>query len=187
MGIVGRAACPRRSGSSTDRGDSVQPWNDTPELLGRRPLLGCNSKIFMQLNVGNGYGRSAVPGFVIHKCWAQRYIAGNSPNITGNSYVSPRNGHNRSLHWRIISFRCYDLLRGYSSMTMTEEAFGLLSCCQQGKHPAGSAGSVTPALRWVRPGSTSSPKAPAPGGTGISAGRSGHRRGRPAPPLCSST
>ena len=65
----------------------------------------------MQLNVGNGYGRSAVPGFVIHKCWAQWYAATNSPNITGKSQVSPRNGHNRPLHWRIISFRCYDLLQ----------------------------------------------------------------------------
>ena len=46
----------------------------------------------MQLNVGNGYGRSAVPGFVIHKCWAQWYAATNSPNITEKSQVSPRNG-----------------------------------------------------------------------------------------------
>ena len=71
-------------------------------------VVACNIKNFMQLNVGNGYGRSAVPSFVIHKCWAQRYIATNSPNIAGDSYVSPRNGHNRSLHWRITSFRCYN-------------------------------------------------------------------------------
>ena len=93
-----------------------------PELTGHQPrvfstfsdsspALACSIKIFMQLNVGNGYGRSAVPGFVVLKCWAQRYAAANSPYITGNSYVSPRNGHNRSLHWRIISFRCYGLLR----------------------------------------------------------------------------
>ena len=69
------------------------------------PLLACNIKTFMQLNVGNGYGRSAVPGFLIHKCWAQRYTAANSPSITGNAYVSLRNGHNRSLHWRIISLQ----------------------------------------------------------------------------------
>ena len=64
----------------------------------------------MQLNVGNGYGRSAVPGFVIQKCWAHRNIAANSPNMTESSQASPRNGHNRSLHWRITSFRCYRLV-----------------------------------------------------------------------------
>ena len=38
----------------------------------KRSVVVCNSKLFIQLNVGNGYGRSAVPVFVIHKCWAQR-------------------------------------------------------------------------------------------------------------------
>ena len=64
----------------------------------------------MHLNVGNGYDRSAVPGFVILQCWAQRYTAANSPGMTGNSYVFPWNGHNPSLHWRIPSFRGYSLL-----------------------------------------------------------------------------
>ena len=74
------------------------------------PVVSCNIKNFMQLNVGNGYGRSTVPSFVVLKCWAQRYAATNSLNMTGKSYVSPRNGHNRSLHWRIASFRCYSLV-----------------------------------------------------------------------------
>ncbi len=42
----------------------------------------CNVKIHMVLTVGNGYGRSAVPGFVVLKGWAQRYAAANSPNMT---------------------------------------------------------------------------------------------------------
>ena len=99
---------------------------------GSSPVAACNIKIFMQLNVGNGYGRSAVPGFVVLKCWAQRYAAANSPNMTEKAQVSPRNGHNRSLHWRIISFRCYDLLRegctaaGFISSVLQFDGTGLL-------------------------------------------------------------
>ena len=34
-------------------------------LYGRKSVVVCISKIFILLNVGNGYGRSAVPGVIV--------------------------------------------------------------------------------------------------------------------------